>query len=438
LAVGVVVLAWAGSAAAQVAAPAPETLSVGDWELTPRVDLRLRGEYWHDLDSQNDRVLLERARLGLDAERGPLELRVVLQDARSFDVASPTPFASGGVVSVTSAYEAWVEAHTDGLRPSFVRAGRQPVTWGEGRLLGESDWSPTGRSLDAVRGRLVVRDASFELLAAALSFPEDGTSLSAYAELLGARAEWAFDPLFAAEAYVLVRVAQSTPPGSLPVKGETYTGALRLHGDSRGWTWGVEGAYQLGRADELAANRAAWAAAGHVAYTFEAAALRPSAQAGASYASGDSGGGTYRQFDPLLPDVHRWHGAMDLFAWANEEEVNGRVAIVPASDVVASVEYRYARLAQAGGAWQTAYLNVIGLSPRNTYGSLGHEVDAALRWSPWEPLGLEVGYSVLFLGEGARAVLAANGVGPAGSGEEAISPDKLAQFAYAQATLRLP
>jgi hypothetical protein len=434
----VVMVAASGRAAAQMAPAAPESLGVGDWQLTPKAELRLRGEYWHDLDGQDDGVGLERARLGLDVERGPLEMRLVLQDARAFTLSTAAPFAGGGTVSVTGAYEAWIEAHTDGLRPSFVRAGRQPITWGEGRLLGESDWSPAGRSLDAVRGRLVVHDASFELLAAALSFPEDGLALDTYGELLGARAEWAFDPLFAAEAYVLVRVAQETPPGSLPVKGETYTGALRLYGDSRGWTWGAEGAYQLGRVVQLAANRGAWAAAGHVAYAFEGAVLRPAVQIGLSYATGDSGGATYRQFDPLLPDVHRWHGAMDLFAWSNEAEINGRVSIAPATDVQAWVEYRYARLAQRGAPWETAYLTTIGTSGGNHYVALGHEVDAALRWSPWDPLALEVGYSILFLGEGAEDILAANGIGRIDSPAAGVSPGELAHFAYAQATVRLP
>jgi hypothetical protein len=413
---------------------------VGDWELAPLVELRARPEYRRDLDKNDYGTLVERARLGVDAARGALEARVVLQDARTLNLGSNVgPLVGPGFVGVTGAFEAWGEAHTDAMRPSFLRVGRQAVTWGEGRLLGEADWSPAGRSLAAVRGRLIAGDGSFELLAAALTDPQNGVPLNAYGELFGARAEWPLDPLFAIEGYGLVRIAQDNPVVSLDrsVRGQTYTGALRLHGDAHGWTWGAEGAYQLGHADNLDANRAAWAAAGHAAFAPEGILLHPSLQIGGDYASGDSGGATFRTFDPLLPDVHRWHGAMDLFAWSNEAEANARVAVVPWTDGALAIEYRYVRLAQPGAAWRSAYLTDIGTAPGNTNAFLGQEIDAMARWSPWEPLALELGYSIFFVGPGARAILVANGIGKVQSGG-AISTESVSQFAYVQATLRIP
>ncbi len=437
---GVAVLHVAG-ARAQVAPPAPETLAVGDWQLAPLLEMRVRGEYWHDLDGADRGALVERARVGMDAQRGPVEARVVLQDARLWDLADGSDAIGGpGSLAITGAYEAWGEAHTSGSRPSFVRVGRQAVTWGEGRLLGAADWAPAGRWLDAVRGRLVAGDGEFELLAASLSDPSPPLATKAYGELLGARAEWAFDPLFAAEAYVLSRFAQANPLENLEgsVHGQTHTGSARLHGNAHGWTWGAEGALQLGRADSLslggpcscwilgkplAEDRLAWAAAGHLAYTFQHAALLPTARLGVAYASGDKGGSTYRAFDPLLPDVHAWHGAMDLFAWSNEAEVSARVSVAPWTDAIAAVEYRYARLAEPRGTWRTDYLVTIGNAPGNTQADLGHEVDVSLSWSPWIPVDLSAGYSVLALGDGARAILPSLPV---------------AHFAYAQTILRLP
>jgi hypothetical protein len=231
------------------------------------------------------------------------------------------------------------------------------------------------------------------------------------------------------------------------VHGQTYTGALRLHGDGHAWTWGAEGALQLGRADgflsgRAAADRFAWAAAGHVAYTFQHVALLPTARLGASYASGDSGGSTYRAFDPLLPEVHTWHGAMDLFAWSNEAEVSARVSIAPWTDGIAAVEYRYARLVEPVGAWRTGYLVSIPGDPGNTKADLGHEIDASLSWSPWVPVDLSAGYSLLVLGDGARTNLAAAQIGPLPANGMALPlvdvAPSLAHFAYVQTTLRLP
>jgi hypothetical protein len=425
VAAGLIAGVWATSASAQVVPPAPDVIGVGDWQLLPVAEVRVRGEYTRDLDGQDRGFLLERVRLGLDVQRDAVEGRVVFQDARMWNVAiGLDPIRQLSPLALTGAYEAWGEAHTSSARPAFVRIGRQPVSWGEGRLLGSADWSPTGRSLDAVRGGLPIGEGSFELLAASL---EDtaGLPLRAYGELLGARGQWALHPLFALEAYVLVRIAQASPAWDDAIRGQTYTGALRLHGDAHAWTWGAEGAYQLGRSENLSKDRAAWAAAGHVAHTFERAALLPTVRVGAAFASGDGAGATYRAFDPLLPDVHVWHGAMDLFSWSNEADASARVAIVPWAEAIAAVEYHYARLAAAGGVWRTAYLVAIGQNAANTQADLGHEIDAILTWSPWVPVALTAGYSVLVLGDGARAILGS------------ASPN-LSHFAYAQAILRMP
>jgi hypothetical protein len=158
--------------------------------------------------------------------------------------------------------------------------------------------------------------------------------------------------------------------------------------------------------------------------TFELVPLRPAARLGVSYASGDRGGATYGTFDPLLPDVHVWHGAMDLFAWSNEEEASARASIVPWVDAVASIEYRYVRLAVAGIPWRSAYFVSLGARPGSTDQELGHELDGQLSWSPWAPVELVAGYSALVLGTAAREILAATHPGSV--------PD-VSQLAFAQA-----
>jgi hypothetical protein len=409
--------AWTTVARAQVSPAAPTEVAVGDWKLKPVFDARMRAEARYDLDEEDRAMLFERVRIGVDAQYDTLETRLVLQDARAlaFDTGSflAGPFSTAS----TGVYEAWVQASTRGALPSFVRLGPQAVTWGEGRLLGVSDASPTGRSLCALRGRWSFGDGALELLVAALQEPPSAAlAPDFYGELVGVRGEWSFDPLFALEVYGLGRIAQINPTDSTTslgssVKGETYTGALRLHGDGRSWAWGAEGAYQLGEASSYGSSREAWAAAGHVEHAFELALWRPTARLGVSYASGDSGDAKYRAFDPLLPDVQVWHGAMDLFSWSNEEEANASVSVSPWVDGFVAVEYRYARLAVQGGLWRSDYGVALGAAPGDTDATLGHEIDAKLAWSPWAPLDLELGYSALILGEGARSILAARSTG---------------------------
>jgi hypothetical protein len=202
---------------------------------------------------------------------------------------------------------------------------------------------------------------------------------------------------------------------------------LRLHGDGSSWTWGAEGAYQIGYATGYAAPRAAWAAAGHVEHRFERVPSRPAIRLGASVATGDTGGRVYRAFDPLLPDVHAWHGAMDLFTWSNEGEASARLSIAPWVDGVATLEYRYARLVAPGGSWRSGYLVTIGAAPQNSSADLGHEVDAVIAWSPWSPVDLVAGYSALIMGDGARAIVAAS---------RPASGADVSQLAYGQARVR--
>jgi hypothetical protein len=413
------------------------TLAAGAWTLTPVVETRVRGEYRRDVDAADTGLLVERTRLGVDAASDALEARVVFQDARALSLTPEAAAMTGPTpMAVTGAYEAWCEAHTPGVQPSYLRVGRQPVSWGEGRLLGTSDWSPAGRSLDALRGRLVVGDGAAEVLAAALTDPATGATIDAYGELFGARFGWSFDPLFKLETYALARIAQANPVASVDgsVLGQTYTASVRLYGDSFAWTWGFEAAGQLGWEGQFGEDRAAWAAAAHVAHLFDRGVFTPSVRLGGAYASGPGGGSTYHTFDPLLPDVHTWHGAMDVFAWSNEAEVNARVKATPSTQTAFELEYRYARLAQAAGPWVTAYLTTIDTASAPRSGELGHEIDAAFAWSPWPPMDLRIGYSLLVLGTGARAILQAQSqAAPTGP----FTVPDAAHFAYAQAGLAL-
>jgi hypothetical protein len=176
-----------------------------------------------------------------------------------------------------------------------------------------------------------------------------------------------------------------------------------------------------------------------VSHTFEMLALTPTIRLGGSYASGDDGSGKYKQFDPLLPDVHAWHGAMDVLAWSNELEANARVTIVPWTDVSFSAEYRFAELAQASGDWLNAYLGVVGSAPGNTNLALGHEIDGVVGWRPWPVLGLMAGYSALILGDGARAILDSPNVGRGSlQSDGTFKAASVSHLAYLQATLTVP
>jgi hypothetical protein len=465
-------LAAQGVARAQSPAAAPPAIAVGDWQLTPLLELRTRGEFQRDAPelaaarvagsdpSRNAFGVLERSRLGLGAEYGAtrddpgvLRAQITLQDARAWGVPAPTGIlgASASGPSSFGLYEAWGEARTTSARPAFVRVGRQAITWGDGRLLSNADWSPVARTLDAIRAHASPGLFDVELFAAILepSAPLGatfGANSGAYApsplstgtQLYGAQAGLALAPLLRAELSLLARVSRGSPTDAsrsalARAEGETYAASLRVFGESRGWRYAVEGVYELGRAKLLDdASLSAWAAAGYVEKKIDGLALSPVLRLEADYASGDDGrSGTYRQFDPLLPDLRELHGAMDLFAWSNTAQASARLSVVPFTEGRAALEYRYARLAQSVGDWESGYLTAVAAGRPGAGTELGHEVDVWASWRPWPALDLLAGYSLFAAGDGAKGALAAV-LGPD------LTPAPVSHFGYVQATLRVP
>jgi hypothetical protein len=477
-AIVLVSLVSASQGAAQSPPVAPETFPIGDWLFAPSLQLRTRGEYLRDpvdigggLDAnglnpgarvRNAGGVHERVRLGLGVDKGPLHAQLTLQDSRAWGTIPPSASLTPGQgLSVFGPYEAFAEAHTSSARPNWLRVGRQVVVWGDGRLLGNADWSPTPRSLDAIRAHMAFGSAwDVELLAVMLSssrplgaaFGDTSATLGGGSfggsQLYAAQIAWTLDPLFKVQAFAFARVARSgagfadlTRSFALSTReGETYTGALRIGGESKGWRYALEGAYQIGNVANFGSggvNRTAYAAAAHVARTFDRVALTPTIRIGGAYATGDDGNGDYKQFDPLLPDVHAFHGAMDIFAWSNIIEANARATVVPWTDTQFAVEYRYAQMAEAKGEWLSGYLGSIGRTSSNGSSELGHEIDAFFTWYPWTALEIHTGYSAFIAGDGARTLLAAQARG-ALQADGTYAPVGVAHYGYLQATLRVP
>lgn len=425
-------------------APPPSGLAVGDWTFRPSIELRTRGEYARDpldnaLAPENEWFVHERARVGVGAERGALSASIQVQDARVWGDPSPSAIDRTPNAPSTSLHLAFVEAHTSEPHPSFLRLGRQEIAWGDGRLLGTSDWSPRPRALDAIRGRWSAGAFDVEALAAILSppgaLPSDlsranpgGEGIGA--ELYGVDATVHLAPLLALEATGLARIVRM--PVSPPlVPSDLVVGSLRAFGDWMALSYAVEGAYEAGRVAVVGDTRdlRAYAATARVDWQ-TTWPLRPKLGLSGSYASGDDGGGTgtLHTFDPVLPDVQSGLGQIGLFAWSNLIDASARVAVAPSDEWTAVVAYHRVMLANPRGTWTSASLTPIGRSADNADRALGDELDASLWWTPWTELRLGAGYGAFFTGNGARAILAV-----AGRGEP-----KVEHAAYVQVALAAP
>lgn len=479
-------LACASSAEAfGQAPPLSESIVVGAWTFRPSLEARIRGEYRRDAfhlarravfspdavlgdgfqsnlppvddvttpgSAQDVWGIAERVRLGMAVDRGPITAVLRLQDARVLggtpQMALPHyPAAPPG--PGLAPYEAYIDVHSRGGRPMFLRLGRQAVQWGEGRLIGTNDFTATGRSLDAARFGVELGDFDVEALAVLLGYPylsdlgatsstaassAEGATSSSGAQLYGLKITGHFLPLLQVEVLGLARIVRS-PAGEWLTPSDTYVVDGRVYGGYRGFHYSVEGAYQLGQVASFGKNRQIQAPA--VAGRLEWETALPwhlTFGAQGAYASGDKGAAEstaddpVTRFDPILPDETINHSKMSLYAWSNLIEAGGDLAVRPSEEVSIGAGYRFVGLAEPKGRWITGALVTVGADPNNTSAILGHEIDATIKITPWDPITFQAGYGLFLLGEGGKNILA-NATG--GTAE-------MQHWGYLQATVKAP
>ena len=261
---------------------APET----QW--TPVLQLRERARW------DGAGALEQRARLGLEVERLAVSARVVLEDVRAWEVSPDvlTPSGAGPALS-----EGWihVEGHLTRNVGAEATVGRQPVTFHEGRILGEDAFEPSGRRLDAVR--VLGRAAPFavEYVQAHDFDGPDGPERGVSALRAGASGEnpvttWVADGL-----WVLGGQDDGAAASTFGGYARFDTGRLRSRVDGyvqpgesgSGSLVGVSGGWVFGPNERLVVH-ARWEST-----------------------SGDRGGARWR---PVLGDSRRFQGLLDVYA----------------------------------------------------------------------------------------------------------------------------
>lgn len=475
-------LIGAADAEAQ-APPLNESIVIGAWTFRPSLEARIRGEYRSEpfqldrpiLYSQSDAVLgdaydsnlppsafagidlsnippltdawavTERLRLGLAVDRGPVTAVLKLQDARTLagvanaSAIPPVPDAPPGYGF--GPYEAYIDLHARSGRPMFLRVGRQAVQWGDGRLIGTNDFTTTSRSLDAARFGVELGDFDVEALAVLLGYPyftqlggpdpDEKERPFSGAQLYGLKVAGHFLPLLQVEATGLARIVRpNNSPALWP--SDTFVADLRVSGNYRGFQYSVEGAYEGGQVASYDRNRSleAFALAGRLAWE-TALPWHLTFGAQGAYASGDKGTGSpdepMTRFDPILPDQTINHSRMSLYAWSNLIEAGGDLSVRPLEELSVGAGYRFVGLADPKGRWVTGALTTVGAAPGNDSAVLGHEVDATIRVTPWDPITLQAGYGLFLLGDGGKNILAAS-----------HRSAEMQHWGYLQATVKAP
>ena len=203
-----------------------------------------------------------------------------------------------------------------------MRADRQSLFLGEGRLVADPGWSNVGRSFDGVRVTLRYRAVQLDAFSGATDkISTDGFDTPTPAEhfhgLYGSISH--VIPNAALEPYLLWRLEHNVK-GEIVKTGnlDTKTGGLRWFGKlPLGLDYGLEAALQRGsQADEPVS---AWASHAVVGHTLPDTRHRPRIFAEWNRASGDGNphDGVRGAFAPLFPSSHDKFGVADQFTWTN-------------------------------------------------------------------------------------------------------------------------
>jgi hypothetical protein len=350
-----------------------------------------------------DAYLLQRLRLNLDLKPLPwLGFSFQTQDSRAFFTNGPPPSSQKSPLDLRIGY---VQIGDPEAGPFSVRAGRQGLTLGEGRLVAESNWSNVGRTLDGVRVTLrrgkfrayVFSGVLVKVDIEGFDFPTPGQHFhGVYGSLDKVVPNATIEP------YLFWRLehnvkGEKTGYGHLSAKtaGLRWVGKLPLRFD-----YGVEMAVQRGRrsGEPVAAWAGHWVAGHTLPYR-----RRPRLFLELNRATGDDNrsDGRYGAFDPLFPSSHDKYGVADQFVWTNLVHLRPGFQFQALDGLTAGAAYNSFWLANPrdgiyGGG------KVIIASPGAQGRHIAHEADLQVQWTLGRHTALDFAFGHIFPGESLR------------------------------------
>jgi hypothetical protein len=349
--------------------------------------------------------------------------------------------------------------------PVVVKLGRQELSYGEGRILGNALWLNVPHTFDAVKARYQDSFFGVDVFAARLVYVEGDHFESSVPQDTLTGAYFDFPGLMKENVTELYGMARNVSrdivnddwslvpaPFRFTAPQDLYTFGYRTKtkpGAYGPWDYGLEVMWQLGDrtavfpATTVAAARTAprldqdaWAFVAQGSYTWKTVPMTPKAAFIVSMASGDSSSADKNSgtFQNLLPSNHGLYGIMDLSSLQNIEDYRFSLSAKPFAALSVALDYHQQYLENTHDYWY----NVAGV-PRNTAGAapgsgkgfginpnysddIGQEVDVVGGWTVSKGVLLEIGVGHFFRGDYVKESLRAVG-------------SKDADYCYGQLTL---
>jgi hypothetical protein len=350
-----------------------------------------------------------RARVSARASAfGKVGALLELQDVR-FWGTEPSTVA---LLSAVGVHQAFVD-----LKPARwldVRIGRQELSYGEDRLIGNLDWAMTARAFNGVFVRvsplsnltidgfgMLLKPPAFLTDAAGARFQNSGSCFT------GIYARWRPGKA-ALDAYALGLLEDpgNAMTGFSPdhnrltvgVRGQLPVGPLVLLG---------EGALQVG---QVATKERILAGAFATRVTWDLpVGLYLLAEFDGATGDGTPGDGVNSTFNQLFPTAHIHFGFMDYVAWQNVLGARGTVGF-KRQWIHAWVDVHHMRAWDARGTWFAANGSTfVAADPSRTASVMGNEVDLSVTIPISQALSLAGCVSVFLPGD--MAAVQASGIG---------------------------
>lgn len=396
-----------------------------DTELKGRLEVRDNN---YDFDSsvngpQDAAWLLTRFRLGmLVTPTSWFKFYVQGQDIREIGGSRPNNIGSFGADGddVFDVLQAWADfGHdADGLS---LRAGRQPLNYGDQRLLGNPQWSNPTRAWDALRLRYAQETWTLDLFVGSpVNFVNNRWNQSDYFSTREARNAIVSGLYFSSKSlipwqnvtdfYLLNEQANKAAGAAgapLGAVGKTnfFTLGTLMKGDPKklhNWDYEMEMAVQYGRVAGL--DHLAFAGHWGTGYNFDHT-WKPRLGVQYNYASGDDDAtdGDSNTFQNMFPGNHALYGFMDTTGWMNLQNPQLNFSIQPTSKLKLTLDYNLYWNATNNDAWYgantTSTVRPVNADARRASSFRGQEVDLNAYYKLNAHVALQAGYSVFFAGK---------------------------------------
>jgi hypothetical protein len=297
--------------------PAPATAASGN---TIPVNLELhagvryrweidgRAKFAEDASTTEFSLLRSQLSVGVQLPKG-VSLFVQGQDSRVWGEETSTEDGSAPRGDMHQGYFLAEDFMTPG---AWLQIGRTEMALGNERLVGDNDFTNTGRAFDAIAaGYGVPGSYDVRIFESKISEGVGSAVRGKDRDFFGAFGSYLAIPEHAIDGYVLFDTDQDTLSSGEEF-GQRITFGARGHGDVSLLNYEVELAYQTG--DELGVDVSAYLFGARAAYAI-AHAYQPTVGIGFDLLSGNDPDDTSEVgvFNTLFADNHGFYGLMDFF-----------------------------------------------------------------------------------------------------------------------------